>query len=307
MTTSTPASTTLTGPGGRLVAAVLPGAGMLIPSLSWDGHELLGQRRGVSAYLEAGKTMGIPLLAPWANRVWPERFTVGGVPVDLGGEHPGLRRDPNGRPIHGLLAADPGWAIDQVATDRLLATLDFGARPELLAAFPFPHRLTYGVTVEAAALVLELTVTPTAEVSVPVAHGLHPYLALPGVPRAEWHVALPARTHLALDDRGLPTGASERQAAWGGALGARVFDDAYDGLAPGAVFTVSGGGWRIDTTFEAGYPAGQLFAPGDDAVVCFEPMAAPTNALATGEGLRLVAPGTVDTARVRIALEAAPA
>ncbi len=52
-----------------LEATFLPGAGMLCSSLRHRGEELLAQNRGVEAYVERGKTMGIPLLYPWANRL----------------------------------------------------------------------------------------------------------------------------------------------------------------------------------------------------------------------------------------------
>ena len=35
-----------------------------------DGEvEFLGQRRGLHAYVTTGRTMGIPILYPWANRL----------------------------------------------------------------------------------------------------------------------------------------------------------------------------------------------------------------------------------------------
>jgi len=300
---------TLRDVAGGLEATIQPSAGMIITSLRHDGEELLGQRRGLEAYVRNGKTMGIPLLYPWANRVGADAFSVAGVAVDLTGERPGLRRDPHGLAIHGLLAADAGWELERAPSaeggppGELVATFDFGARPELLASFPFAHRVRYMVRLAAGALTIELTVTPTGDVAVPVAHGLHPYLAVPGADRADWLVTLPARRHLGLDERGLPTGDATTEPAWEGALATLAFDDAYDGLAPGAVFTVDGGGRRITTTFDVGYPAGQVFAPLEDEVICFEPMAAPTNALATGVGLRVVEPGAEDLCRVVIAVE----
>ena len=298
----------LRDPDGGLEASILPHAGMLVTSLRHDGEELLGQRRGLTAYLRDGKTMGIPLLHPWANRVGSDHFEIEGTEVDLDGERPGLRRDPHGLAIHGVLAAEPGWRVEHAPPEAagaqaLVATFDFGARPDLLASFPFPHVLSYRVELTGGALALELTVTATGAVPVPVAHGLHPYLTLPGVPRADWHVQLPARRHLVLDGRGLPTGDATDEPVWEGALADLAFDDAYDGLAPCSVFRVEGGGRRLTTTFEAGYPAGQVFAPREDSVICFEPMAAPTNALVTGQGLRLIAPGCQDVARVVIAVE----
>ena len=56
------------------------------------------------------------------------------------------------------------------------------------------------------------------------------------------------------------------------------------------MFALSGGDRRIEVHFDEGYPAAQVFAPGDDDVVCFEPMAAPTDALRRG-GYRVVQPG----------------
>jgi galactose mutarotase-like enzyme len=295
-----------------LALTVLPAAGMLVTSLTHRGDELLGQRRGVEAYLRDGKTMGIPLLHPWANRVAADAFVVPGtgVPIDLHGERPGLRRDPHGLAIHGVLAADPGWRweLDPAGAaepQAIRATFDFGARPELLAAFPFPHRLDYAIRLDAGTVSFELGVTATGDVPVPVAHGFHPYLTLPGVPRAQWHVELPPREHLELDARGIPTGARVPEAAWAGELADRTFDDAYDGLANGATWVLEGGDRRIVTTFCSGYPAAQLFAPLEDPVICFEPMAAPTNALVTGRSLRVAAPGDRDVARMVIAVQSA--
>ncbi len=60
------------------------------------------------------------------------------------------------------------------------------------------------------------------------------------------------------------------------------------------MFAVSGGGRRIEVHFERGYPAAQIFAPPAEdpakAIVCFEPMTAPTDALRRG-GYRCARPG----------------
>ena len=61
-----------------------------------------------------------------------------------------------------------------------------------------------------------------------------------------------------------------------------MLDDGFDQVAPGSVFTVTGGDHRIDVSFDAGYPAAQLFAPDGDDLIAIEPMAAPTDALRRG-------------------------
>ena len=54
----------------------------------------------------------------------------------------------------------------------------------------------------------------------------------------------------------------------------------YDAVPEGATFVVEGGGRRLTTTFARGYPAAQVYAPREDGVICFEPMAAVTDARA---------------------------
>jgi galactose mutarotase-like enzyme len=286
---------TLRDPASPLAAQFVPAAGMIGISLADDGVELLGQRRGLEAYLSAGKTMGIPILYPWANRLGERNYRVGDDTVTLAPDAPGVRSDARGLPIHGLLAAFSGWLVTSSADNELSAEVDFGAHPELIASFPFPHRLTLTVTLAERALRMSTTVTATGDKAVPLCFGFHPYLRLPGVPRSQWHIETPAMRHLAVDDRGIPTGASTTWPQTSEALGERTFDDGYDELAPGAVFALSGGTRRIEVRLEQGYPAAQIFAPGADDVVCFEPMAAPTDALRRG-GYRTAEPGTEATA-----------
>ena len=282
-----------------VVAQFVPQAGMIGISLTDGGVELLGQRRGLDAYLSAGKTMGLPILYPWANRLSANTYRVDGELVDIVPGAPGVRTDDNGLPIHGLLAADHGWRVTAQSADELVAELDFGARAELLASFPFPHLLEVGVTLRHRTLTVRTVVTPTADKAVPLCFGFHPYLQLPEVPRRQWTVQTPALRHLAVDGRGLPTGASTRQPAASQMLGDTVFDDGYDEVADGALFAVSGGNRRIEVVFEQGYPAAQIFAPAGAELICFEPMAAPTDALTHG-GYATARPGQAAVAQFSI-------
>ncbi|BBZ46133.1 aldose 1-epimerase [Mycobacterium parmense] len=281
---------TLRDPSSSVTADFVPEAGMIGTSLRDGGVELLGQRRGLQAYLDAGKTMGIPILYPWANRLGSTTYTAQDTEVTLTPGENGVRADPNGLPIHGTLAAYPGWRVTAEAANELTAEVDFGADPRLLAAFPFPHVLTMAVRLADRALTVRTTITATAAVAVPLCFGYHPYLHIPGVGRGEWVIETPPLRHLGLDARGLPTGASEPQSALREALGDNAFDDAYDQVPDGAVFAVSGGGRRLEVHFQHGYPAAQIFAPPAEDLVCFEPMTAPTDALRRG-GYRCANPG----------------
>lgn len=285
---------TLTDPSSPVAAQFVPEAGMIGTSLTDAGVELLGQRRGLDAYLTAGKTMGIPILYPWANRLGANTYTAENVTVTLTPGENGVRADPNGLPIHGTLAAYAGWTVTTQSENELTAEVNFGADPRLLAGFPYPHVLTVAVRLAERALTVRTTITATGDKPVPLCFGFHPYLHLPDVARSEWILETPPLRHLRLDEQGLPTGESEPEPAKERPLGDKAFDDAYDQVQEGAVFAVSGGGRRLEVHFENGYPATQIFAPlGDDpekAIVCFEPMTAPTDALRRG-GYRCARPG----------------
>jgi aldose 1-epimerase len=224
--------------------------------------------------------------------------------VRLDAASPLVQRDDHGLPIHGLLNGSPRWRR-ALAPDgwALSAELDFGDHPDLLAAFPFPHRLRLDVALRRRTLTVRTTLTAAGDHPVPVAFGFHPYLRLPDVPRERWRVELPAMRHLELDPRSIPTGASVPMPAEAGRLGARTFDDGYVDVPRGAEFVLAGGARRITVRFDEGYPAAQVFAPSASDVICFEPMTAPTNALASGERLALVAPGGRYTATFSITVE----
>lgn len=281
---------TLRDPSSSVTAQWVPEAGMIGTSLNDSGAELLGQRRGLGAYVSDGKTMGIPILYPWANRLGDNTYTAQGVTVTLTPGENGVRPDPNGLPIHGVLAAHPGWRVTAQTANELTAELDYGADPRLLASFPYPHLLAVGVRLAERTLTVRTTVTATGSTAVPLCFGFHPYLRVPGVARREWIIETPPMRHLSLDEKGLPTGDAAEAPAASGPLGDKAFDDAYDQVADGAVFAVSGGGRRVEVRFERGFPVAQIFAPLAEDVVCFEPMTAPTDALRRG-GYRCARPG----------------
>jgi aldose 1-epimerase len=289
---------------GGIVATFVPEAGMIGCSLRAGGEELLGQRGGLAKYVGAGSTMGIPFLHPWANRLGASRFEVAGRAVDL--DRPGLplKRDGAGLPIHGLLTASGGWVVERhLETDDggvLAAGFDFGAHVLLMEAFPFAHTVELVAELAGAELTIATTVRAGAEGPVPISFGFHPYLRLPGAPRSEWVLEAPVSERLELDDRGLPTGAREPVAITPAPLADRHYDDAFLAPPAGQPFALEGGGRRLELRLDEGYPFSQIYAPADTDAVAIEPMTAPTNALLSGEDLRVIAPGDTFTASFSI-------
>lgn len=288
---------------GDLTATVVPAVGMVVASLRDHGTELLGQRGGLAAYRDRGSSFGVPLLYPWANRLSGLAYSVGATTVQLDAAKTPIKLDGNALPIHGLLTASRHWELGHATADdggaEVMATLDFTEHPELLAGFPFPHAIALTHRLDASGLQTTLTVMPTGDVAVPIAFGFHPYLA-PGGDRTAWLIDLPVTSHAALDERGLPTGAVEPAAPGPRALGDAAYDDLFPTLEPEPEFSVENAERRLEVSFGAGFTCAQVYAPADADFICFEPMTAPTNALATGDDLRVVEPGGSFTAAFRI-------
>jgi aldose 1-epimerase len=265
---------------GDLAASFLPELGMVGAALRWGDHDLVVLRGG-SRQVATRHTSGLPLLHPWANRLARRRYVAAGVAVDLRGLD--LPTDGNGLPMHGTMVGRAGWEVTKATANRQRATLatqfDYGARPDLLAAFPFPHVVAITATLTSAALAVTTTVTATTDQAVPVSFGWHPYLRVPG-PRARWRLRLPAREHLGLSRRQIPTGRSQHQPDEDEPIGGRTLDDGYV-LGADRHFALTGASVRLAVTFDGGYPFAQVWVPAGTGFACIEPMTAPTNALLT--------------------------
>jgi aldose 1-epimerase len=284
---------------GDLEAVFLPEQGMLCASLRHRGAELLRRVDDLDGAAANGSTAGIPLLHPWANRLDGPRYRAAGRAVELDPHSPLLHTDANGLPMHGVPWSQLAWNVRSASETSVAAQLDW-SRPELLAVFPFEHRLELVAALRPDGLSLDVTLTATAADPVPVSFGFHPYLGLSNLERKEWVLVLPAMRRLELDGRGIPTGRDAAFAGFDAPLGAVAFDDGFTGLGPTPSFVLAGGGRRITVQFTDGFDYAQVFAPAAQSYVALEPMTAPTNALASGRGLRVVTPGESFRAAFRV-------
>lgn len=298
-----PAARTLKA--GDLEAVFLPGYGMLGASLRHRGVELLGRVQDLTAAAAEGSTAGIPLLHPWANRLAGPRYRAAGREVALDLASPLLRLDAHGLPIHGVPWSRLAWELTESSPDGLTSRLDW-TRGDLLAIFPFPHRLEMAVTLSPDGLTLETRLSAGLSGPVPVSFGFHPYFVLPGLPRAQWRLKLPPMRMLRLDQRGIPTGEEEPFVGFDAELGKFDFDNGFAGLGDRPAFSLIGAGHRITVELLEGYPYAQVYAPKDQDYVALEPMTAPTSALTSGHGLTLVPPGGQFRTSFQVRVEALP-
>jgi galactose mutarotase-like enzyme len=280
---------------GDLRAVFVPGIGMTGVSLRLRGKEYLALPGGLDA-LREGHTGGLPLLAPWANRLADMRYKVGAHSVDLTGL--GVHTDANGLPIHGLLVGCRGWEVRELrhkrGTASVVATLDVDA-----PAFPFPHRLEVDARVHEDRLVVTTTVVPTGKRAVPIAFGWHPYLRLPGSARHTWNLRLPRREHLLLDAHGIPTGERVAEVAQVMPIARRTFDDLYALGSRRVLGLDAPDGAALEVRTDTAYPYAQVWVPPGKSFAALEPMTAPTDALRRGT-VDMVGPGDSHRARFTI-------
>jgi len=250
-----------------------------------------------------GSTAGIPLLHPWANRLTEACYHTAGREVDLDPSSPILHLDAHGLPMHGVPWSLLVWEPTEARQDFLAARLEW-TRDDLLAVFPFPHRLEMSATLSADGLTIETILVAGSGGDVPVSFGFHPYFGLADFPRPRWRLKLPAMRRLTLDDRGIPTGAEASFDGLDAELGELAFDDGFALMAKQASFSVTGAGRQITVDFLEGYTHAQVYAPKDNDYIALEPMTAPASALTSGRGLRLVKSGERFRAAFRICIEA---
>lgn len=272
---------TLRDPSSELTATFVPSAGMIGTSLSDGGVELLGLRRGLQAYVAEHKTMGIPLLYPWANRLSSNRYRVGDTEVTLTPGSGGVHTDAHGAPIHGTLAGDPGWQVTEQSASMVTAELDFGSRPDLLASFPFPHLLRLAVRIADRTLTVRTRVTATTEAAVPLCFGFHPYLQLPGVPGSSGastrRRCVRGSSMPAVSPPGQPRPTRRRPSCWA----RRCLMTASTTWPRRGVRAVRR--WPTHRgALRHGLSGGTDLRAATEDVICFEPMAAPTDALRRG-------------------------
>ena len=123
---------------GPTCFTVLPEVGLLGASLLHEGREHLDLHGGADGARHQ-HTTGLPLLAPWANRLGGDGYRAAGRDVDLR-RAPALHRDPNGLPMHGTLVGRAGWELRSVRARgenaAVVARFRAGDHPDVMASFP---------------------------------------------------------------------------------------------------------------------------------------------------------------------------
>lgn len=289
----------------------------IAPGVGNNAYEFLDHGKNVfyfpyeslEAFAERPRLVSNPLLWPWANRLEDDGYPVEGKRYALNPELGNFGRDGNQLPIHGLLQSSNRWEVVELTADdqgaEATSRLVFHRYPDLAAQFPFAHTIEMTYRLSGGRLEVRTTIRNESASAMPVMLGYHPYFQVHDAPREEWTVHLAARAVYELSEKLTPTGRTEAVAerfpqAEALRLTAdvrldHVFGDLVRGPQGLARFSVAGAEQRVDVFYGKEFPIAVVYAPGRP-FVCFEPMTAPTNAMALTErgqydGLPLLPPG----------------
>ena len=268
--------------------SIVPSIGNLAYEMKVNGKNVFWTPYTGPGQLKAKPVLsGNPFLAPWANRLDQDAFYANGKKYSLDAGLGNLRRDPNQKPIHGLLAFSPLWSVVEVKANGKSAwatsRLEFWKYPDLMAQFPFAHSIEMTYRLREGTLEVETSLQNLSADPMPVATGYHPYFRVHDAPREEWRVHVAAKEHFTLSKELIPTG--ERTPVTlpdPVPLKGTQLDDVFGGLTRGsdgrASFWVEGGKERVTVSYGPKYTVAVIYAPAGRDFICFEPMSAVTNA-----------------------------
>jgi len=277
---------------GDLAVRIDPDFGNNAFSFEVRGHEILWKPEG----WPQPSLGGIPLLAPWANRIDGDAYSANGQRYQLNRSLENLRYDANHLPIHGLLAFAGGWKTVAQDAASVTSRLEFWRFPRWMAQFPFAHAIEITHRLQNGSLEIGTAVENLSQEPMPLAIGYHPYFQLTDSPREEWVVHLAAREHVTLSEKLVPTGET-RPIRFDDRfpLSGRALDDMFTGLT-GDAFRLQGREQRILVRYGEKFPVAVVYAPRGQSLVCVEPMTALTNAFNLDQagiktGMQRIAPG----------------
>jgi aldose 1-epimerase len=233
---------------------------------------------------------GIPLLAPFANRLDEQAFYANGVKYRFDMELGNVR---GAIPIHGYLSAAKDWTLLEAKADAgaawVTSKLDFYRNPMWMKQFPFAHTIEMTYRLQDGVLEVRTRVDNLSTQPMPLAIGFHPYFQLTDSIREEWKVSVGARAHWLLAPNKIPTGEIEpiqklfpdpRSVALKDVDLDHVFGDLERDGQGRAVVSVTGKSQQLDV----------LLGPNYRAVVLYSPN--PANARGGGAGRGQTAPAT---------------
>ncbi len=267
----------LSDPAHGIEVSICPSIGNIAYDMRVNGNPILMSPPSLGNWKQKPSQAGIPLLAPWANRLDADAYWANGKRYLLNPDVVDLRRDNNGLPIHGLLLFASAWEVARLHADEqgaeVTSRLEFWKHPKWMAQFPFAHTIQMTHRLYGGTLEVRTTIENHSTDAMPLVIGFHPWYQIPGAPRDGWKVHLPVREHYMLSQKVIPTGETKPlDLPDPTPLAGRQLDDVFGGVDPNGEFLLEANGRKVSVRFGPKFPIAIVYAPNTRDVVCFEPM-----------------------------------
>lgn len=283
--------------------SIVPSVGNIAFDMTVKGQKILRwPYASVEAFKAKPSMMGIPFMGPWANRLDEQAFYANGQRYAFDMELGNVR---GAIPIHGFLTTNDRWKVVDTKADgssaRVTSRLEFFRNPKWMKQFPFAHTIDMTYRLEDGVLAVTTRIENLSSEPMPVSIGYHPYFQLTDSTRDEWTVSIGAKTQWLLAQNKVPTGETQpietafpdpKSIALKDVDLDHVFGDLVRGASGSAVMSVKGKSQRLDVMVGPNYRAVVVYAPkpapggsnpnasaASRNFICFEPMAAVTNAM----------------------------
>ena len=174
------------------------------------GHDLVRTSPTLEDFMARPGLNGVPLLAPFANRLDETAFYANGKKYNFDLELGNVRGP---IPSTGFVNGTKAWQIVEFKADGKSAwvtcRLDFYKIPAFMKQFPFAHTITMTYRVSDGVLEVNTRLDNLSNEPMPVVIGFHPIFELPDGNRDDWSVSLDAKTHWIEIPQRLPTGETQ--------------------------------------------------------------------------------------------------
>ena len=244
---------------GRTEATIVPERGGLVTRFAVSGREILFLDRASFEDREQPVRGGIPVLFPFAGRLADNLLLAAGTSLGL----------------HGF-ARDLEWTVTGHESDR--HRMELAPGPEILANYPFPHRLTQTTSVAEGELDLVLEIENRTPQPMPVAPGWRPYFRCPRNSKAAVRYGLADFRRELLGDS---------------------YDFGLEAPSAGNIDFVIPGEGAVSLSFSPGFRHLQFWTLPDRDFICVEPWDGPPGVI-NSRRCRIVPPGEALVYRMQI-------
>ena len=175
-----------------------------------NGQNLVRTAPSLDAFLANSGLNGVPLLAPFANRLDETAFYANGKKYNFDLELGNVRGPIPGT---GFVNGSKEWQLVQFKADGKSAwvtcRLDFYKIPQFMKQFPFAHTITITYRVSEGTLEVHTRLDNLSDEPMPAVIGFHPVYELSDGNRDDWTVSVDAKTHWIEIPERLPTGETQ--------------------------------------------------------------------------------------------------